>query len=48
MKEDSIKLLETILLLLSGEKESKILLDYGYGTYLRKAKEIIKQNFITK
>ena len=47
MKEN-IELLQTILFLLDGVPESEILLKYGMGIHLSKAKEIITKYFITK
>jgi hypothetical protein len=48
MKQSSIELLQVILFLLDGVTESEILLKYGMGIHINKAKEIIKQYFVTK
>jgi hypothetical protein len=44
MKQESINLLQTILLILDKVPESDLLLKYKLGNYIKKAKEIIKQN----
>ena len=40
--QKEIAILETALLLLTGTKESDILLKYDLAPYLNKAKEIVK------
>ena len=41
-KEKEIAILETALLLLTGTKESDIVMKYNLAPYLKKAKEIVK------
>jgi len=42
MKKEELNLLQTVVLLLDGMKESEIMLKYELAPYLKKAREIIK------
>ena len=41
-KKDKIAILETALLLMTGAKESDILLKYDLAPHLKKAKEVVQ------
>ncbi|MFW6283022.1 MAG: hypothetical protein ACOC1P_03145 [Minisyncoccales bacterium] len=42
MKEEEIRLVQTIIFLLEGVSEANLMLRYGLGDKIKKAKEIVK------